>query len=303
MITKKELLKPPEDIGRLQRLEDNLTERARSLIDSLLKQGKLKISSIDFECVYGDVAAEARILEKGRYRIQIGRYFSNAVLNFSIWSAPSLLDHLQLTAHRDVLQEFLYEYWMWLTFHHELNHVTSGHLDFLSHHGLVRYAEIYTNNAHAESLVVPGVDTGEAWWAIESEADASATATSLTSLPLTKHGHLLRNQSISQSISMHGMLVSMYFLMFDRLKSSNDSRHPSPTFRKAICQPSLDKLCRQLQLLPEAATRQMIYSDFRVIEKIMGQTINVEPYFKALNWMLSLDELLEKMDMRKFRKQ
>jgi hypothetical protein len=91
--------------------------------------------------------------------------------------------------------------------------------------------------------------------------------------------------------------------MFDHLKSKNDVRHPAPAFRKAICQPSLDKLCQQLKLDRQLATDKMIFADFELLSEVLQLQIDVAPYFAALNWMFRLDELLKKMDMRRFRKQ
>jgi hypothetical protein len=303
MITKEELLSPPSDIVRLENLEHDLTGRAEMLITSLLKSPKLKISQIHFEYTLANIAADAQILETGRYRIRVGRLLSNALLHFATWSAPRLRDKLNLTQNLTELEEFLYEYWMWVTFHHELNHTTSGHLDFLQSHGLIRYAEIYGSGESPDPLVVAGVTQQDAWWAIESEADAYATATSLGSLPLLKHSGLLQKQTTLQTISMHGMLVSMYFLLFDRLKSSNDTRHPAPAFRKAVCQPSLDKLCKQMHLDVRLVTEEMIMADFALISDVLKLQIDVQPYFAAGHWMFKMDSLLEKMGMRQFRKQ
>ncbi|PRC93886.1 hypothetical protein [Solimicrobium silvestre] len=94
MITKEELLTAPVDIANLQALEDDLTARARNLIDLLLKSGKLNIASLEFDCTFDDIAAEAQILKSGHYRIKIGRRFSSAILRFAHWSAPRLADLL-----------------------------------------------------------------------------------------------------------------------------------------------------------------------------------------------------------------
>ena len=224
-------------------------------------------------------------------------------MHFATWSAPRLRDQLNLTKDLAELEGFLYEYWMWFTFHHELHHAACGHLDFLQSHGLIRYAEIYGDGESPDPLVVPGVVKQDAWWVIEAEADAHAAASSLASLSLLKHSALLQKQTPLQTISMHGMLVSMYFVLFDRLKSSNDTRHPAPAFRKAICQPSLDKLCKQMGFDVQVVTEKMIMADFALISEVLKLPIDVQPYFAAINWMFKMDSLLIKMDMRRFRKQ
>ncbi|WP_368639726.1 hypothetical protein ABRZ04_12960 [Castellaniella ginsengisoli] len=303
MITKEQLSEPPVDLTRLQQLENDFSVCARSIIDTLLKSGRLKISEIDFDFTYNSLAAEAQILEIGKYRIRIGRVFSNAILHFAHWSAPRLMDRLDITKDLTELEDFLYEQWIWLTFHHELSHITCGHLDFLKTHGMVRYAEVYGDDENPDSLKVKGVDKKDAWWIVESEADSQATALSLASFPMTKHCGLLRQQTPFETITMHGMLVSLYFVLFDRLKSSNDIRHPSPAFRKAICQPSLDKLCKQMGLDGQVATEKMIYADFDILSEVLQLQIDMEPYFSAMSWMLEMDALLETMNMRRFRKE
>ncbi|PRC93887.1 hypothetical protein [Solimicrobium silvestre] len=168
---------------------------------------------------------------------------------------------------------------------------------------MVKYAEIYGDDEVPDSLKVPGVNKQDAWWAIESEADSHAAAASLASLSLTKYRYMIAKQATSEMFSMHGMLLSFYFVLFDLLKSGNDIRHPTPVFRKAICQPSLDRLCEKMQLNPRAATEHMIMADFNVLSEVLKLKIDVMPYFDAINWMLGLDELLERMGMRVFRKQ
>ncbi|AOJ64632.1 hypothetical protein WJ32_18840 (plasmid) [Burkholderia ubonensis] len=168
---------------------------------------------------------------------------------------------------------------------------------------MVRYAEVYGDDENPDSLKVEGVDKKDAWWVIESEADSQATAFSLGSFPMTKHCGLLKRQTPFETITMHGMLVSLYFVLFDRLKSSSDMRHPAPAFRKAVCQPSLDKLCKQMRLDGQVATEKMIYADFDTLSEVLQLKIDVEPYFSAISWMFKMDALLEAMNIRRFRKQ
>lgn len=303
MITKEQLLAPPVDITRLQLLEDDVTERVHKVIGELIKSRKLNIDEVAFCITYDSIAAEAQILEGGHYRIRIGRGFSNAVLHFAHWSAPRLLDRLNITKNLVELEDFLYEQWMWFTFHHEFSHIVCGHMDFLESHGMVRYAEIYGINENPDSLKVEGVSKKDAWWVVESEADSMATAFSLASLPMTKHCSLIKSQTTFETVTMYGMLVSLYFILFDCLKSSNDIRHPAPAFRKAICQPSLDKLCQQMKINGRVATEQMILADFNLLSEVLNLQIDVSPYFSAASWMYNMDALLKKMNMHRFRRQ
>lgn len=310
MISKAQLQAAPKDPATLNELEERFSDCATSLIDSLLNAPQLKVKEIDFRCVLnggttgiGGLAAEAQIINPGNYRILIGRNLSNAILNFSQWSSRRISNKLDITNNITELQSFLYDYWMWFTLHHELAHVLCGHLDLLAEHGLARYAEIYSEDEKTSQLNIPTLDTKDVWWAIESEADSIGTASSLASLNLTNHGHILSRQSANQTIAMHGLLTSLYFFMFNTLKSSGDERHPPPAFRKAICQPSLDKLCKQLGLNYQDATEQMIMSDFDNVSSVLEQQIDLRPYFEAFKWMWGLDDILQKMELKKYRKQ
>lgn len=302
VITKEKLLEPPHDVDRLDRLEGDIAERARKFIKNIVDSRKFNINDVQLAFEYRNVSAEARILSDGNYRIRIGRPFSSAMLKFSVWSAPLLWEHLNITSRLAELEEFLYEWWMWLTLHHELSHVLCGHMDFLLSHGMVRYAEINGGDENNDSLNVDGVGKRDAWWVIESEADSQASAFALASVPLMKHRDLLKDQTTFETIAMHGTLVGLYFVLFDKLSSANDLRHPAPSFRKVICQSSLEKLCKKMQINNNLAIEAMISADFGLYRDILNIPIDLDPASEAFNWMLKMDDLLRAMNMKQFRK-
>jgi hypothetical protein len=311
MIDRDLLLRPPQDIDQLFCLEDSFTNRAVALIQRLLASRRLRIDSVTFSFSLaggsagsGGISAEAGLIAPGRFEILAGRNFSSALHNFATWTAKQLQLKLPTSSATALDSTLLYDYWMWQTLHHELAHVTCGHLDYLERHGLIRYREIDATNSSRITDLPEGMDPRDVWWALECEADSYGTAFGLISLPLLSDKFRTLCATADDSIRLHGTLVSLYFYFFGALATlGKDGRHPAPAFRKAVCQPSLGGICKQLGLNYSDATLAMVLSDFSSAEALLGEKIDVRPYAEALRWMLDLDELLAKMQMQAFRKQ
>jgi len=302
VLSKKQLLSPPSDITRLERLENHLVECAHRYIDETVTKA-FDVKSVKFECLLNNSFAFSRVdSPNGEYVIQFGRALTSAILKFSESISSRLSAKINWEIEDDIT-EFAFNYISWFILNHELAHITFGHLNFTQEHGENGYYEVNENKRPIKHLSKNLQTSKEFWQALESEADGNAISTALVSFKHINTANQWGRWKLDKVLEVHGIVNSLMFYFLDVLmEGTDDFRHPKPYIRQYLSLPSIDALAVQMKHPKQFYTDSLIKANFDTVINILEIKPPVFFMIESINWMNRLDQIIREMGINSYRR-
>ncbi len=302
MLNKEQLLSPPSNIMRLERLESHLVECARLYIDEII-ENSFDVNSVVFKCSLNSNFAFSKADDpNGNYSIEFGRALTSTIFNFSKSISDKFSDEIGWN-NKDDVTEFLFNYISWFILNHELAHITWGHLNFIRDHGESGYYEINKKKVPIKHLAKDIEKSKEFWQALESEADSNTISTTLVSFRYINTASQWGNWTLDKTLNVHGIVNSLMFYFLDVLmEGTDDFRHPKPYVRQYLSLPSIDSLAEKMNHPKEFYTDALIKANFDTVLRILELKLPISFMIESISWMNRLDKIIHETGISSYRR-
>ena len=236
------------------------------------------------------------------YVIELGNSFIYAAFNLSD-SIKSKMAKYFITNKLSDIRDFCFNYIFWLTLHHELMHISLGHVDFIEEKGERGYLEVFGKHMPILHLSSDIAESRDIWRAFETEADGYATSAALASFRYINHLQEWARWSISDVLIFHGVMnCSLFNLFYILTENSDDFKHLKPSIRQYITLPCLDKLAEKTGYSKEQFTEIVTKSSLETLVSVFNFDVNVNDAMAGYSWMSRLDAILKKSQISKYRR-
>lgn len=298
MLTKEELLKPPDNFDSIECIETYWVSKAKKYIqDVFITPQKFTCNCITITASYGHGYAEAKKVADHSYEIILGRSISFAISNM----AKELGEKISQKFEWDdelCIESFISDYLFWIVLNHEIAHITHGHIDYLKKQGICSYLEVIESNEKHPSL--SGNKSMDFWKALETEADAFAMQASLNSFFYINRSQSWKDWSVDKVLLWHGTMLSALFLMMNSLSEKTiDKKHPHPYIRLHTSQASSEVLAEKMGKSVDQVLDILLGSYVKTCEMLCSDLSN--EVIAATSWMGGLDSILKEMGIAKYR--
>lgn len=299
-ITLDRLMGPPYDLALLDHLENHLSNSAEIFINEVVKKG-FAINSLEFECTYSHILAQATITGQSSYKITFGRTLTSAILHLATSIAPCLSKDMKNCTERETVK-YAFKYISWLILLHEVAHVTHGHLEYIQSNGSIDYNEVKNQQTTLTHLHTDPAESKLFWRALESEADAYAISASLVTFRYINTNPWWNQLKLNEILRHHGAMASAAFHLMHMLANGHDDfRHPPANIRLGISLASIETLAKKMKWAVIETVSELVKGHYIMASEILGLHVSIAPKLEAESYMLTLDDVVKRAGFDQFR--
>lgn len=291
---------PPYDLELLDQLENHLSNSAETFISEVVKKS-FTINSLEFECTYSHILAQATITGQSSYKITFGRTLTSAILHLATSIAPSLLKDMKSCSEREAVK-YAFNYISWLILLHEVAHVTHGHLEYIQSKGNIDYNEVSNQQTPLAHLHTDPEESKLFWRALESEADAYAISASLAMFCYINTNPWWNQLKLNEVLRHHGAMASAAFHLMHMLANGyDDFRHPPANIRLGISLASIETLAKKMKWAVVEAVSELVKGHYIMASEILGLHVDLVLEQEAASYMRTLDDVIKRAGFDQFR--